>query len=102
MNDRYLAEQLGAVHSRTDLALDELLSVIGPRLAGTDDVAAFVGLANELRDGKSDSLAQLLALAVMRLVAADHTKTRLRRRIHRATRGRAALRATTIRSEATA
>ncbi|MGW6699605.1 hypothetical protein [Nocardia sp. NPDC055049] len=91
----------------------------------TDD--QFVSLCLDLRGANPDNLAQLLAGAVLRLAAAErergqhldeiarlraeleteqaraeHTKTRLRRRIHRANRGRAALRTPIIRQEAAA
>ncbi|WP_342801006.1 hypothetical protein [Nocardia sp. No.11] len=82
--------------------------------------SAFVALAISLHGSNPDNLSQVLAAAVLRIATAErnradqcdeiarltaeldieraraaHTKTRLRRRIHRANRGRAALRALT-------
>lgn len=115
------AEQVSHIYAVTRSYLGELVEAS----AGSGETdSAFVALAINLHGSNPDNLSQLLAAAVLCIAAAErdhadqvdeiarlraeldterarnaHTKTRLRRRIHRARRSRAALRATLTRSE---
>lgn len=99
-----LAAELAEVYARTGETLDFLVAATTGR--DVDPATEFAGIANYLSSSTSERLAAVLAVAIQRLVVAeqdraraDHTKTRLRRRIYRANRTRAALRATLTRQE---
>ncbi|MGW6121460.1 hypothetical protein ACWFRF_20630 [Nocardia sp. NPDC055165] len=92
-----LTAELAEVYALTGETLDFLVAATTGR--NVDPATEFAGIANYLSTSTSERLSAVLAVAIQRLVEADHTKTRLRRRIHRARRTRAALRATLTRQE---
>lgn len=74
MSPETLAVQLGALYGRSCEALDELLAAIAAQTEGADYVEVWVGLAGLLRTSESDHLADLLAAALLRLLAAAQNR----------------------------
>lgn len=76
MSPEMLAIQLGAEYARADETVDELLAVVATLTPGADYFAVWADIADRLRDAASDRLAELLGVALLRLLAAAQAQQR--------------------------
>ncbi|WP_280452280.1 hypothetical protein [Nocardia cyriacigeorgica] len=74
MSPEMLAIQLGSAYARADQTLDELLVVVATLTPGADYFAVWSDLAARLRDSRADGLADVLAAALLRLLAAAQNR----------------------------
>ncbi|MGW5377483.1 hypothetical protein ACWESM_18755 [Nocardia sp. NPDC003999] len=65
------AMQVGAAYACTVEAVDHLLAVVANATPGADYLAVWTELAERLRNSRSVGLADLLAAALLRLLAAE-------------------------------